>query len=290
MAAPPRGALGDRRRVHDRERQPRARHAGRLLRPGGADGEGARRADGGRHLRRAAPLGARGGRAHHQAEPARARAPGRAQDRGARGRGGDGGRGGARRAGRDRRADAGRARAPWSPPATASSACEAPKVETKSAVGAGDAFSAGMVYGLVNGKPLDRARMLGIAAGAATAAAPGRASPRSPPSTPSSPRSRRRRRARPHSPGETDVPVLAMIRHGESDWNRENRFTGWVDVDLSARAASSRRAAAGELLQAEGLRLRPRLHLGPEARDPHALDRARRARPDVAAGGRRAGG
>src|SRR5690242_10587579 len=28
---------------------------------------------------------------------------------------------------------------------------------------------------------------------------------------------------------------LVLLRHGESDWNRENRFTGWTDVDLSAR-------------------------------------------------------
>ena len=26
---------------------------------------------------------------------------------------------------------------------------------------------------------------------------------------------------------------VVLLRHGESDWNRENRFTGWVDVDLS---------------------------------------------------------
>ena len=26
---------------------------------------------------------------------------------------------------------------------------------------------------------------------------------------------------------------LILLRHGESDWNRENRFTGWTDVDLS---------------------------------------------------------
>ena len=28
--------------------------------------------------------------------------------------------------------------------------------------------------------------------------------------------------------------TLVLLRHGESDWNRENRFTGWTDVDLSA--------------------------------------------------------
>ena len=29
------------------------------------------------------------------------------------------------------------------------------------------------------------------------------------------------------------MPTLVLLRHGESDWNRENRFTGWTDVDLS---------------------------------------------------------
>ena len=28
---------------------------------------------------------------------------------------------------------------------------------------------------------------------------------------------------------------IVLLRHGESVWNRENRFTGWVDVDLSAQ-------------------------------------------------------
>ena len=28
---------------------------------------------------------------------------------------------------------------------------------------------------------------------------------------------------------------LVLIRHGESDWNKQNRFTGWTDVDLSER-------------------------------------------------------
>src|SRR6266511_2727789 len=55
------------------------------------------------------------------------------------------------------------------------------------------------------------------------------------------------------------MPKLVLLRHGESDWNRENRFTGWTDVDLSQRGVE-------------------------EARHPHAVARARRARPDVAAG------
>ena len=44
---------------------------------------------------------------------------------------------------------------------------------------------------------------------------------------------------------------LVLLRHGESDWNRENRFTGWTDVDLSARGVEEARAA-GRLLKAEG--------------------------------------
>ena len=46
---------------------------------------------------------------------------------------------------------------------------------------------------------------------------------------------------------------LVLLRHGESQWNRENRFTGWVDVDLSPdrrRGGARRRAPA----QGRGLR------------------------------------
>jgi len=44
---------------------------------------------------------------------------------------------------------------------------------------------------------------------------------------------------------------LVLLRHGESDWNRENRFTGWTDVDLSERGVEEARAA-GRLLKTEG--------------------------------------
>ncbi|MFN0094807.1 MAG: 2,3-diphosphoglycerate-dependent phosphoglycerate mutase [Dehalococcoidia bacterium] len=44
---------------------------------------------------------------------------------------------------------------------------------------------------------------------------------------------------------------LVLLRHGESDWNRENRFTGWTDVDLSAKGRTEA-AEAGRLLRAEG--------------------------------------
>jgi 2,3-bisphosphoglycerate-dependent phosphoglycerate mutase len=44
---------------------------------------------------------------------------------------------------------------------------------------------------------------------------------------------------------------LVLIRHGESEWNKENRFTGWKDVDLSDRGKEEAHAA-GKLLRAEG--------------------------------------
>lgn len=44
---------------------------------------------------------------------------------------------------------------------------------------------------------------------------------------------------------------LVLIRHGESQWNKENRFTGWKDVDLSAKGIEEAHAA-GRLLKAEG--------------------------------------
>jgi 2,3-bisphosphoglycerate-dependent phosphoglycerate mutase len=44
---------------------------------------------------------------------------------------------------------------------------------------------------------------------------------------------------------------LVLLRHGESDWNRENRFTGWTDVDLSAQGVEEARAA-GRQLRAAG--------------------------------------
>ena len=47
------------------------------------------------------------------------------------------------------------------------------------------------------------------------------------------------------------MPKLVLLRHGESVWNRENRFTGWTDVDLSAQGAEEARAA-GRLLKGAG--------------------------------------
>ena len=44
---------------------------------------------------------------------------------------------------------------------------------------------------------------------------------------------------------------LVLLRHGESVWNRENRFTGWTDVDLSPKGIEEARAG-GRLLAGGG--------------------------------------
>jgi len=48
------------------------------------------------------------------------------------------------------------------------------------------------------------------------------------------------------------LPTLVLIRHGQSAWNLENRFTGWWDVDVTEKGAAEARAA-GELMAAKGL-------------------------------------
>jgi 2,3-bisphosphoglycerate-dependent phosphoglycerate mutase len=48
------------------------------------------------------------------------------------------------------------------------------------------------------------------------------------------------------------VSTLILVRHGQSQWNLENRFTGWWDVDLTEKGAAEA-LAAGELLAAKGL-------------------------------------
>jgi 2,3-bisphosphoglycerate-dependent phosphoglycerate mutase len=44
---------------------------------------------------------------------------------------------------------------------------------------------------------------------------------------------------------------LVLLRHGESTWNRENRFTGWTDVDLTEKGREEARES-GRLMKAEG--------------------------------------
>lgn len=50
------------------------------------------------------------------------------------------------------------------------------------------------------------------------------------------------------------MPTLVLLRHGQSQWNLENRFTGWVDVDLTAEGEAQARKG-GELIQAAGIDL-----------------------------------
>jgi 2,3-bisphosphoglycerate-dependent phosphoglycerate mutase len=47
------------------------------------------------------------------------------------------------------------------------------------------------------------------------------------------------------------MPRLVLLRHGQSQWNLENRFTGWWDVDLSEKGVDEARAA-GRLLKSRG--------------------------------------
>lgn len=47
------------------------------------------------------------------------------------------------------------------------------------------------------------------------------------------------------------MPRLILLRHGQSQWNLENRFTGWTDVDLSDRGRDEAREAARRLAAAD---------------------------------------
>src|SRR5918993_4214926 len=52
--------------------------------------------------------------------------------------------------------------------------------------------------------------------------------------------------------GSTTMYKVVLLRHGESEWNKENRFTGWTDVDLSDTGREEAKKA-GQLLASEGL-------------------------------------
>ena len=49
------------------------------------------------------------------------------------------------------------------------------------------------------------------------------------------------------------MTYLILVRHGQSEWNLEKRFTGWVDVDLTAKGKLEA-CKAGELLKEKNLR------------------------------------
>ena len=46
---------------------------------------------------------------------------------------------------------------------------------------------------------------------------------------------------------------LVLIRHGQSEWNSQNKFTGWVDIDLSDKGKKEAKIA-GELINNENLK------------------------------------
>ncbi|ESQ87050.1 phosphoglyceromutase [Asticcacaulis sp. AC460] len=50
------------------------------------------------------------------------------------------------------------------------------------------------------------------------------------------------------------MPTLVLLRHGQSQWNLENRFTGWVDVDLTAEGEAQARRG-GELIKEQGIEI-----------------------------------
>ena len=50
------------------------------------------------------------------------------------------------------------------------------------------------------------------------------------------------------------MPTLVLLRHGQSQWNLENRFTGWVDVNLTTEG-EAQATRGGELIKAEGIEI-----------------------------------
>ncbi len=66
------------------------------------------------------------------------------------------------------------------------------------------------------------------------------------------PTNRGERRPSRYAEGVSEPSTLVLVRHGNSEWNAKNRFTGWVDVRLSQQGeAESKRA--GELLVESGI-------------------------------------
>ena len=76
------------------------------------------------------------------------------------------------------------------------------------------------------------------------------------------------------------MPTLILVRHGQSQWNLENRFTGWWDVDLTDKGVAEAKAAGALLAEKNVLPTRAFTSVQ-TARDPHAAPRARGLRPAV---------
>ena len=74
--------------------------------------------------------------------------------------------------------------------------------------------------------------------------------------------------------------TLVLLRHGESEWNAKNLFTGWVDVDLTEKGRAEA-VRGGELLVEAGLLPGHRAHLAAAPRDHHRPPLPRRRRPPL---------
>ena len=76
---------------------------------------------------------------------------------------------------------------------------------------------------------------------------------------------------------------LVLLRHGESTWNKENRFTGWTDVDLTEKGREEAKAA-GQLLRPSGYAFDIVFTSLLKRAIRTSMDRARRTRSALAAG------
>ena len=74
--------------------------------------------------------------------------------------------------------------------------------------------------------------------------------------------------------------TLILLRHGHSDWNAKNLFTGWVDVDLNDQGREEA-VNGGKLLKDKGVLPDRRAHLGAAPGDHHRQPGARRRRPPL---------
>ena len=62
--------------------------------------------------------------------------------------------------------------------------------------------------------------------------------------------------------------TLVLLRHGQSDWNLKNLFTGWIDVDLTDQGREEARRGGADLARARAA-ARRRAHVAASARDPY---------------------
>ena len=70
------------------------------------------------------------------------------------------------------------------------------------------------------------------------------------------------------------MPALVLLRHGQSQWNLENRFTGWVDVNLTAQGEAEAKKGGRRdvllLIARNGTHLFVPIHVDPKDTDEDA--------------------